>query len=474
MIIDTIIYLRKSREDLYKEDTLENHRTILTQLCDRNNWVYSIYEEIGTSDSIEERSEITKVLGLIQGGQIKRLVCMALDRLSRNKIDSAYIEDLLIKNNVDLVTPTKVYNWNNESDLMLSDFENLIARQEFRAIKKRMAIGKQIGAEQGKLVAGEPPLGYVIDRNIKKVVIDEEKAKIYRWLVEKYLTGNYTTHTLAIEFNKYYVGNRYKKANNSRIYKILTNRFYLGEVKYKGIWYKGQHEPLITLEDFNKIKTQLSGNNKIPQRKGYREIKKLSQICKCGICGHTMTVTRDKKYGNFIRCWYVNSEGKSCGNKSIKEDIILKQIDIAILNHIEAIEEFLREDNTDYKDKQIKIMQSQIDHIEKELSKLDIKENNIKEMAIEGILSISETKDKLNDIESERNELKFNLEIINDNYKNLNKNIESELINFKSIYEQLHDDLNSEEYNKLLRTLINKINLKKIDRNTIDVDITFI
>lgn len=31
--METIIYLRKSREDINKEDSLANHRKILTSLC---------------------------------------------------------------------------------------------------------------------------------------------------------------------------------------------------------------------------------------------------------------------------------------------------------------------------------------------------------------------------------------------------------------------------------------------------------
>ncbi len=37
-----IIYLRKSREDINKDDSLENHRTILTSLCKNKGWEYNI------------------------------------------------------------------------------------------------------------------------------------------------------------------------------------------------------------------------------------------------------------------------------------------------------------------------------------------------------------------------------------------------------------------------------------------------
>ena len=41
-----VIYLRKSREDVTKEDSLENHRIVLTNLCKSKNWEYVIFEEM--------------------------------------------------------------------------------------------------------------------------------------------------------------------------------------------------------------------------------------------------------------------------------------------------------------------------------------------------------------------------------------------------------------------------------------------
>ena len=129
---DTFVYLRKSREDTDKKDTLENHRKILIDLCNQNNWSYEIFEEIESSNSLENRTEIKRMLQLIEQGKCKRVVTMAIDRLSRNKIDSAIIEEILVKNKVPLVTPNNTFNWDNESDFMLSDFESLIARSEYR------------------------------------------------------------------------------------------------------------------------------------------------------------------------------------------------------------------------------------------------------------------------------------------------------------------------------------------------------
>lgn len=56
------IYLRKSRDDKSEEDVLANHRLELVELAQKYNLKYVIYEEIGTSDSIEFRPELKKTV----------------------------------------------------------------------------------------------------------------------------------------------------------------------------------------------------------------------------------------------------------------------------------------------------------------------------------------------------------------------------------------------------------------------------
>lgn len=472
-MIDTIIYLRKSREDVGKEDTLDNHRRILTDLCNKNNWNYKAYEEIANSDSMEDRTEIQKVLKEIKAGKCKRIVVMAIDRLSRNKVDSAYIEDVLIEYNIELITPSKSYNWSNESDLMLSDFDQLLARQEYRMIKKRMALGKKASAEKGKLTSGEPPLGYVMDKNKKKVVIDQERAKAYRWLVDEYLTGNYSTHTLSYEFNKRFTGNRGAKANNARIHKILKNKFYLGYVKYKGEWYKGEHEPLIEEEEYNKILELLAGKSKIPRRKGYKKIKNTTGICKCALCGHTMSVTTDNNR-NYLRCWYVDTEGNRCKNKRVSEELIIKELDKRIMAEISEMESFLNGEDKIHVDSKLKAIQKELEVLEGKYKQLELKESNIKNLAIEGILSVSEVKEQMKKLQFEKLEIDERIGINKYFYRINNVDVEEKLEDLKGIYENLKDNLGQDERNHLYKQLVNKIELTKLDKDNIKINIVFL
>lgn len=468
-----IIYLRKSREDINKEDSLENHRTILTNLCKNKGWEYTIFEEIGTSDSLEQRTEINKVIKLINEGKVKRVICMALDRLSRNQFDSAFIQKLLMEHNVEVITPSKNYNLNDDSDILLSSFENIISAQEYRLIKRRMAIGKEVKAKQGKITSGVPPLGYKKDKNINKVLVDEEGKKKYRFLVEKFLTGEYSTHTLAIEFNKRFVGNRGKPSNNSRVYKILTNRFYLGYVKFKGKWYEGEHEPLITLEEFKQIENLLKGKSLIKKREGYIEVKKLSQICKCALCGHTLTIKKDK-YGNVARCWYVYPDGTRCKFSSVKEDLILDNLYYALDTQIKILEQaYLNKDN-DNRNIIINQLQEQIEDNKLLIDKLNTKKNNTISLAQEGIIDLATTKEELNKFNLEIKNLEENIELLKDKIENNNIDNKQRYESFKEVYDTLKNAVDVETYNTILRKIIKKIEIHHLKKQDVNINIEFL
>lgn len=468
-----IIYLRKSREDINKEDSLENHRTILTNLCKNKGWEYTIFEEIGTSDSLEQRTEINKVIKLINTGKVKRVICMALDRLSRNQFDSAFIQKLLMEHNVEVITPSKNYNLNDDSDILLSSFENIISAQEYRLIKRRMAIGKEVKAKQGKITSGVPPLGYKKDKNINKVIIDEEGKKKYRFIVERFLTGKYSTHSLAVEFNNRFVGNRNKPANNSRIYKILTNRFYLGYVKYKGQWYEGEHEPLITLEEFKQIENLLKGKSLIKKREGYIEVKKLSQICKCALCGHTLTIKKDK-YGNVARCWYVYPDGTRCKFSSVKEDLILDNLNYALDTQIKILEQaYLNKDN-DNRNIIINQLQEQIEDNKLLIDRLNIKKNNTISLAQEGIIDLATTKEELNKFNLEIKNLEENIELLKDKIENNNIDNKQRYESFKEVYDTLKNTLDVETYNTILRKIIKKIDIHHLKKQDVNINIEFL
>ena len=70
------------------------------------------------------------------------------------------------------------------------------------------------------------------------------------------------------------------------MYNILKNSVYIGRVKFGGVEYSGEHEPLITPERFYEVQRLISQNSaENAQKKPFRAGFLLSGMVYCGGCG---------------------------------------------------------------------------------------------------------------------------------------------------------------------------------------------
>ncbi len=140
----------------------------------------------------------------------------------------------------------------------IQDFQNYISEKidwkkldTFRKYKQhpgqKQKQGMQKMADIGKLVT-RAPLGYgVVNGNL---IPNEDAARVHS-LFKTFLARKYSLNSLAKNFSLSING----------LKKILTNRTYLGEIKFDGKIHKGIHQPLISPEIFyatqRKLKTYL-------------------------------------------------------------------------------------------------------------------------------------------------------------------------------------------------------------------------
>jgi len=107
-------------------------------------------------------------------------------------------------------------------------------------------------AELGKLNS-RPPLGY--DAQNGNLIPNEDAVRVHS-LYKTFLARNYSLNSLSKNFSLSVNG----------LKKVLTNRTYLGEIKFDGKIYKGNHQPIINPEIFyavqRKLKTYLNPRNK--------------------------------------------------------------------------------------------------------------------------------------------------------------------------------------------------------------------
>ena len=122
------MYLRKSRmdtdfDDVSVEETLNRHRRILESFCkERRLNVVETLEEVVSGESLSARPQMLRLLDLVNTGMYAGVVCVDIERLSRgSSLESGYIMQVLQTNNCKIITPSKIYDLQNESDEQFTD-----------------------------------------------------------------------------------------------------------------------------------------------------------------------------------------------------------------------------------------------------------------------------------------------------------------------------------------------------------------
>lgn len=351
-----IIYLRKSRGD--EEDALEKHRTRLVSMAKDNNWEYDIFEEgITSGERLIDRPVMQDVLKIIEDSDYDGISVVHYDRLSRgNSKDFGTIIEVLQFANCLIITPEKIYD-TNDDDLTLLGIQGVLSHNELRRITNRFIWGKRDGAKMGRWTNGKPPYPYeykkkiILDERgreniIGKIILNPEKHKVYDFIKETYLTGNYGTEAISHILNRKKIPSpNNKKWSSNTIQRLLLHEFHMQKVIYgkyqwkksldgkrniikkrdKSEWAigKGQHQQTKTPKEHKKILEIMKRNTKFP-RKSRAGTFPTSGLMYCKKCGMRMLysvgrveVKSGKQY-NYTKCGYKTPEGIKCKQRGLK------------------------------------------------------------------------------------------------------------------------------------------------------------
>ena len=123
-----------------------------------------------------------------------------------------------------------------------------MAEVERGMITARTSGGRKVKASRGGYSGGRTPFGYMVDKNIKGMVINEEQAEIVRFIFALKREGA-TFQRIVDELNhRGYTNKSGGKWAISSVQVILGNeQTYRGMYKYgkNSEWVKGVHEPIL-------------------------------------------------------------------------------------------------------------------------------------------------------------------------------------------------------------------------------------
>ena len=297
--IKYFLYARKSSESEDRQvQSIESQVNRLRQKANELHLcIKGIYTEAKSAKNPNNRPEFDEMIQRIGSSEADGILCWQINRLSRNPVDSGNLQWLLQQGIVKSIQ-TIDRKYLPDDNALLFSIESGIANQYIMELKKNTKRGLDNKLEKGWLPS-LAPLGYLNDKEEKTIIGDPERFNLVRKMWDIMLTGNSTPpRILEIANSEWgFRTRRFKriggnKLSRSGIYKIFTNQFYTGIIKYDGRQYEGKHEPMITLEEYDRVQMLLG-------RKGKPRPKKHSfaftGFVRCGECGCLITAETKKK-----------------------------------------------------------------------------------------------------------------------------------------------------------------------------------
>ena len=486
-------YLRKSRADLDLEknsglDTLKRHKDIiLTTAKNMNITIDKWYQEVVSGETIEARPEIQKMLLEVEQGVYNGIFVVDVDRLARgDTADQSRISKAFSFSSTNIITPSKIYNPNNEADEDFFEFGLFMSRREYKIINKRLSRGRTSSVNEGKYVGSIPPYGYAKEK-LKgekgfKLVPLEDEAKVIKIIFDK-ASNNIGSQTIADYLNN--LGAKPRKNNEwsySTIISIIQNPVYYGMIKWNwrktekkminGIVYKsrpkhkdfilvkGLHEPLITKEIYDKANNLRSNKNGKSVRNDKEVQNPLMGLVYCGVCGRTMQ-RRNYRSGHIDGLVCPRPHCKNAGSHLylVEEKIvvslkdILKEYKSIIKDYDKNIQEPIVANN------------NELEIITKELEKLNSQLDKTYDLLEQGIYDNNTFIERSKSLKIKISELEKNKQKYNTNSKrNKIEQIKNVIPNIKNVLDNYNNNLSPKEKNELLTSIIDKVEYLKFKK----------
>ena len=360
------IYLRKSRMDLEAEahgegDTLERHRkTLLSYAARRQLPIGKIYEEVVSGDTIAARPQMQAMLSDVEDGLWEGVLVMEVERLARgDTIDQGIVAQTFKFSDTRIITPLKSYDPNNEFDEEYFEFGLFMSRREYKTINRRLQRGRMASVKEGKWVGNRAPYGYsrvkLSGEKGYTLTPDPETAPVVRQIFDLYVNGREENgKTVRPGFAAIC-----RKLNDAGIKSpggkdwvppglrdVLRNPVYCGLIRWGhrpqrktvknntvtlqrarlayGAYemYPGQHEPLITLEQFEAAQERIK---QYPSKPGPRQMdmkNPFTGLCYCSLCGRAMARRPNRSAPSMLICAYPYCDTKG-SYLSVVEDAVM-------------------------------------------------------------------------------------------------------------------------------------------------------
>ncbi|MNW41818.1 Recombinase [compost metagenome] len=318
----------------------------------------------GYYTSVFDREAMKNAVELAKQKRYDVLVFKEVSRVGRDKQENPAIVGMFEQYGIRVIAINDNYDSLNKDNITFGIL-SVLAEQESRKTSVRVSTGKREKARRG-LWNTTAPIGYVLNSETRKLVIDQNSTEIVEEIFELYANHDIGTFLIAQKLNSQ--GKRTRKGNlfsRESVKKILKNPVYIGHTVYgkkrnelertyddtgkmskkkvtvmidRKDWLvvENTHESIINEEMFFAVQEKL--NKRGHHRKPRRAYHPLTGILYCGDCGQGMVCQKrsfkNKEYRYYICKTYHKYGRDTCSRANVNADKLESEIITTVKNRL--------------------------------------------------------------------------------------------------------------------------------------------
>lgn len=350
------IYTRKSTEEGLEQEfnSLDAQREsgeayIKSQQHEGWELVPTRYDDGGFTGGNMDRPAVKRLLADIETGKVNMVVVYKVDRLSRSLLDFARMMEVFDRKGVAFVSVTQQFNTGTSMGRLMLNVLLSFAQFEREMISERTRDKMAAARRKGKYVGGRPVLGYDVNRETKKLVVNEDEAERVRQIFELYLeheamlpvvqelNARGWTNKRWVTLSKDPVGGT--PFAKTSLHKLLTNPLYAGKVTYKKEVHAGEQAAIVQPSVWLRVQKLLKKNCRTGGTLGRNKLGALLKgLLRCKNCDCAMTPMATSKKGAKRYRYYVCTSAQSRGwNTCPSKSVPAGEIERFVVDEIRAV-----------------------------------------------------------------------------------------------------------------------------------------
>src|SRR5712671_808169 len=224
--------------------------------------IRSRYDDGGYSGGSTDRPDLQRLLDDIRSRKLDVIVVYKVDRLTRSLADFAKLVELFDAHGVSFVSVTQQFNTTTSMGRLTLNVLLSFAQFEREVTSERIRDKIAASKRKGLWVGGNLPCGYEMKDG--KIAIVEEEAELVKSIFRRYLELG-SVNELVRDLRERNIRTRVKRLatgatrggipfGRGALYYLLSNHFYIGEVKYKNEILPGEQPAIMDRALFDAVR----------------------------------------------------------------------------------------------------------------------------------------------------------------------------------------------------------------------------